>query len=1015
VRSAIVISLLMATVSIISAVVANRAAFWSSTAGDLGGQALQEVLEVQQIQDDLRTTVDADTRLIGRYDAAWKRSEQLRTEAAAIRGTDATTATALDLEAQGEFGVSSALWRFFRATYPSFEDGELVFDPDAVLAAYQADDARLNELARSDAKATAAEARDRTSALVAIAAVFVASLFVLTVAEVTAGRRRLVALVAGVMLAGAATLLAVTTDVGSGALVATTVACAVAVIVVVAGVPPLVRRRRARRAAASADATEFAAIGLALADESVSWVLDAGVPESPDPVEDVTDQPAARGAPSARFAGFVGVTLASATLLGAIVGYYQGVASDGGDAAAGEARDQALQALTQHQATNQWATSQVEQWTRVLEERARAVMARQAADYWSSQGETARTALATSEAEQRTALASRAAKLTELSTGHRDGPDADPDFPLRFFAAQGEEAARRVALQDLANEANAHFGALSAGLVAVLATIAIAAYLLGLSLVLDDRRSQRLFAVVGTGLLVVSAGWAAWNELGAPPRPDPARRDEIATAYGRAAVAAATPRTPAEWQAAADAYREVLALYPALTRARIGLASAVFMAASPQIGSGYTSVSSPEAVREATAQLEIARAQGWDDVNTLGSGGFYETLLALDDPDGAHADAAVELTAEALDRAPELPVTRFNHGAALLVAGRIDEARAVYQGGVDVAMATDADGAPVLTETQRWRVASGALTDLEIIEAKLRDDPVIGPAIDEMRTLIVAGLGDPITNTDPATQPVVSDLAVNATASQVWWTARIDGLDADRDRVSAVWSYEDPVVSGRHVLDMLTGPLRLGSDTIAGSFYIDVEAPRYWSGRSYLLASIPQRCVPDGTYEVALYINGRLATAPVSAAIDQPELVAVNRRDMSVLFCRPADWVPGERVDGSRATFASPDGTMGLTVARVFRPDAVAEGEQAQSLQVLAESMADWPGSTPVASGEPVQEYFMGLSDAYVQWYETDTGWILARTGTDSMGTVFVAALHGPADWMSGSLADGILRSFSTQ
>jgi hypothetical protein len=999
-RFAIVIALLMATVSIVSAVVANRAAYWSSTAGDLGGQALQEILESQQIEDDLRSLVDADVRLAGRYDLAMTRSQQLQTEAAAIRGTDPVTAARLDIEAQGEYGVSSGLWRYFRAQFPTYDaEGEMVFDAAAALTASRAVDVRLTELARSESRAAAAEARDRTSALVAIAAAFVASLFVLTIAEVTSGRRRLVALAVGVGIAGTATALAVATDTSAGLLILATVLGAIAVIVVGAGGPLLVARRRAR-AGGGEPSSAGAEAGY---DDGTGAAAEQATPAEP-----------ATGRSSARFAGFVGVTLAAATLMGAVVGYFQGMASDAGNAAAGEARDQALRALTEHQATNQWATSQVEQWTRVLEERARAVMARQAATYWSAHGEEALAARASSEATQHSTLATRAARLTELSSGHPDGPEADPDFPLRFFASQGGQTARRVALQDLANEANAHYGSLSAGHVAVIATIAIAAYLLGLSLVLDDRRSQRLFAVVGTGLLVVSAGWAAWNELGTPSQPDTEEREGIATAYAKAAVSAATARTPAQWQAAADAYRAVLDLHPTMARARVGLAGAIFLAASPQVGSGFTSVSSIDAVRAAAAELTAARAQGWENVTTLGDGGFYETLLALEEPGSGHVDEAVALTEAALARAEELPVVHFNHGAALLIDGRLDEARAAYQRAIDVSMATEADGTPLLTTTQRWRVAAGALTDLAILRGKLGDDPVLGPAIEETRTFIVGGLGDPVTATDPATQPVVSDLAVHSTASQLWWTAQIDGLDSERDVVSVVWSYEDPVVNGQHVLDTMSGPLRLGTTSEAGSFYIDVAEPRYWSGRSYLQASVPQRCVPDGTYQVELYINGTAAAAPASTAVDHPELVTVSRRDMGLLFCRPADWVAGEQDDGTRATFTSPDGTLGLTVARVFRPNAVEELEPVQALQVMTELMAEQPGD-PVAAGEPIEEYFMGLLDAHVQWFQTDTGWFKVRTGTDSLGTVFVAAIRGPGDWVDGSLASGILESFSTQ
>ncbi|MBX3029424.1 MAG: hypothetical protein KF809_04650 [Chloroflexi bacterium] len=1024
-RFGIVIALLMATVSIVSAVVASRAAFWSAAAGDLGGQALQEVLERQQIEDDLRTSVDADTRLVGRYDAAWKRTQLLQTQADELRATDADAAASLDIEAQGEFGIDVALWRFFTVIFPRYGfDEELVFEPEAVLAALRAGEPRLAELSRSDAAVLAAQAKDRTSTLVAVAAVFVASLFVLTVAEVTSGRRRRIAFAAGVTLALAATLLSVTTDLDSGGFVVGTVVVALGVILLVIGGPSLARRRRAARALA-----RVSAVGVEHVPDSGVEVegTPGGEVEGPSDADDRRaagtglergpDAPADPGVgePSSRFAGTIGVLLAGATLLGAIVGYYQGVASDAGDRAAAEARDQALRALTEHQSTNQWATTQVEQWTQVLEQRARAVMARQTATYWGGHGDAALAARQTAEAAHRTALADRAARLTDLSADHPDGPDRDPDFPLRFRASQGEQAARRVVLQDLANEANAHHSTVSAGHVAVLATIAIAAYLLGLSLVLDDRRSQRLFGVVGVGLLVAAGGWALANEVGTPARPDPAQREAIATAYARASVTAATARTPAQWRAAEAAYRAVLELHPTLARARVGLASAVFAAASPQTGGGFTSVSSIDAIRDAAHELEVARDLGWETLITLGDGGFYETLLALDDPDGGHAAKALELTAAAVDRAPDLPVVRFNHAAALLVAGRIDAARATYLDGVALAMAPGADGDPVLTEGQRWNVAAGALTDLELIAASLADDPTIGPAIPEMRALVVAGLGDPITHTDPGTQPVMSDLAVWALSSQLWWTARIDDFDADHDVMSVVWSYEDPLVPGRHVLATHSGPVRLGTETDAGSFYIDAELPRYWQGRSYLLGSAPHRCVPDGTYQVEVYLNGRLATEPAVAVIDLPELATVSRRDMQLLLCHPEDWLDDGQEDGSRASFRSPDGSMGMTVMRMFRPRSLTDDGAGQSRQVMAELMADWPGAPQAMFDDPVSDYFMGLDEAYTQWYDTADTRLKVTAGIDALGTVFVAVLDGPADWVDGELANGILGSFSRQ
>ncbi len=329
-------------------------------------------------------------------------------------------------------------------------------------------------------------------------------------------------------------------------------------------------------------------------------------------------------------------------------------------------------------------------------------------------------------------------------------------------------------------------------------------------------------------------------------------------------------------------------------------------------------------------------------------------------------------------------------------------------------MAKDADGQPLFSDAQRWQVAAGALTDLHLVEASLGADLVVGPAIDEFRQLVVAGLSDPVTNIDPATQPVVSELRIQSSASELWWEARIEGYEPERDVMSVVWSYEDPVIPGRHVLDTHSGPLRLGSVTDAGSFYIDGEAPNYWSGRSYLIGSTPHRCVPDGSYQVSLYVNGRLAADPVTRDIDQPNLVAVSRRDMGLLFCRPADWVEDGQEDGMRASFRSPDGTLGLMVVRAFRP-SVEDGDTPQSLQVMGELVADLPGAPEAVSAEPVENYLMGLSDSYAQWYDTASTRVKVLAGVDGLGTVFAVVIRGPADWVDSDIPDGILGSFATQ
>jgi hypothetical protein len=104
-----------------------------------------------------------------------------------------------------------------------------------------------------------------------------------------------------------------------------------------------------------------------------------------------------------------------------------------------------------------------------------------------------------------------------------------------------------------------------------------------------------------------------------------------------------------------------------------------------------------------------------------------------------------------------------------------------------------------------------------------------------------------------------------------------------------------------------------------------------------------------------------------------------------------------------------------MTVVRAFRPDATDDAGQAQSLQLMSELIAAWPGSPQATDGDPVSDYLMGLGDVWLQWYDTASTRVKLIAGVDNVGTVFAVAIHGPADWVDGTLADGILGSFSTQ
>ena len=986
-RIAIVIAFLVATVSIVSAVVAGRAAVWASTAGAYDATVLQEAIERQQLEGDRAADANADVQLATRYDDAVQRALGLRAAADGLRPTDPMGAARLDLQAQAAWGIDLALWRFFRLQVPAYDaDGHLVLDTASAIDAQLAADPRLAELRRSNTPTLAAAAHARTTSLVAIAVLFVAALFAFTLGEVWRGRRRWVPLATGVVLAAAGLAATIVVDPDTAMLLGGVVLVSVLLLIVV-----LAEARRRGDPAAERAAAPPPPLPKAIEAEAAE--PDAGE-ERPD-----------------RFRSLVAISLAAATLLGAGVGYLQGAASDASAAATVKAQDQALAALTERIRATDRAGTAIEVWSRVEEDRARAAGEAQTAAYLDTTGDARGAADARAEADRDLAAANAADAITDLSDDHPDGPRADPDFPDRYLIRAQQASADRTIRQDLANEASSAWSARGAAYVAVLATVAIAAYLFGLTLVLRARRQRHLFAVVGIGLVIVAAAAALLTAVAPTGLADEATTDQVADAFVEARVASLAARTPEDRQAAVEAYREVVRLHPSLARAHAELATALFAAGSPQT-SGAVSIATLDSVRAAVAELEIARSLGRDDVGTRGWLGFDRLLLSLADPGRITPDQAVAETAGALELAPDLPSLRFTHGAALLAAGRVDDARAAYDAAIGRLMATDATGAPVYDATQVAALAAGALTDLGLVLDARADDPRIATAVPELRAAIVAGTGDPVTAAAAGSTAQVSDLHLFTDTSQLWWQARIDGFDPARDVLTVVWSTEDPAIPGWHVLPAISGPLRLGQRTTAGTFQANGAAPDYFGTGAYLLTADPHACVPDGRYRVELFLNGRLAADPVIETVDAADLSVEDRPDLGLLLCRPAGWTESEAETGRSVTFQTADGQPVMTVTRVNRPHpAGAEGD-AEVATVMDGIAAAWPGAPTVTDGSaPVAAPFLGLAHGLVQWYDGPGGRLKVAAGMTDLGTVIAVAIHGTTDWVDGPEANGIVSS----
>jgi hypothetical protein len=174
----------------------------------------------------------------------------------------------------------------------------------------------------------------------------------------------------------------------------------------------------------------------------------------------------------------------------------------------------------------------------------------------------------------------------------------------------------------------------------------------------------------------------------------------------------------------------------------------------------------------------------------------------------------------------------------------------------------------------------------------------------------------------------------------------------------------------------------------------------------YTSRVVPAACLPVGSYRVELYVNGRLA-AEGTIATDFGEYQAFMARDLTMAFCRPADWVRrADRLPGLIDGFQSPDGLYGAYAARYSLPGSLREitdiGEQIEEITMA--SFADWFPGTPTYVEAPgtTDEYFMGLERRAWRWYDYGTGFVRVGAGVTDDGAVILGMVYGPYAWFDG-------------
>jgi tetratricopeptide (TPR) repeat protein len=706
-----------------------------------------------------------------------------------------------------------------------------------------------------------------------------------------------------------------------------------------------------------------------------------------------------------RLSGVVAVVIAFATLVAAVAGFLQSSTSN----RAGDLRDKAeqlsLQALASAQTSQQNAQVELETFAQWVEQRTEAGNALLASLYASSDPVRQNELLL--EQQRWETVAEATLKQSDIDPNSEFGPEQDPTFPARYYAAATKESLRLNALQDAANEEASQLDQRAASYTAILAMLAVALYLFGLTLAVAGRWLRLGFLTVGASLLGVGLLWMIQTTLTAST----ATNDEAAAEYASAQVAAMTAHDAAGYQEAEAHYDRAIQLRPTFARAYEGRAHVIVSAASPQ-RSGFISIAPPEALARGRTDLQSAVALGLENAATLGSLAFYGYVQGVQSADVNLLNESIAYSRRAIALDPGEPIPHYNLAVALTAAGRIDEARGAYQDAVAATIYIDTARTKLREEPyveEQW--LAGALTDLEIARSHVADlERVTGrtgleDSIRSLKEQIVGRVTAESLDAPPASPAVFATIVPSIFPAELQWEATVQNYDAARDTISAQWYHNDPEGHGWAVIPevSLTAVPSVASD--GGLFQLT----------PYIDRVFPPACLPQGSYRVELYVNGRLA-AEGTQVTDFGEYQAFMARDLTMAFCRPADWQRRtDRLPGLIDGFQSLDGLYGAYAARYSLPGSLRDradiAEQIEELTLT--SFSDWFPGTPSYLEDPgtTDEYFMGLDRRAWRWYDYGTGYVRVGAGVTSDGAVVMGMVYGPYAWFDGTEPYRIINS----
>lgn len=207
--TAVWMAVVIATVSILIAIVAWRSTEADSIAASLDSSTIQQLARQQEERGHLEGIVDQDLWLFPTYQEHALAAARLMTQADQLRPAEPDLAARLDLEAQGHAVLARSLAPFFQGGTPAIDsNGASVYDRDYVLRNLEADSTVLQDLRPEGTLGAARQAHEKAAALVGLVIFFAACLLFISIGQAARPRLRAWLVVAGTLGAvGGAVLL----------------------------------------------------------------------------------------------------------------------------------------------------------------------------------------------------------------------------------------------------------------------------------------------------------------------------------------------------------------------------------------------------------------------------------------------------------------------------------------------------------------------------------------------------------------------------------------------------------------------------------------------------------------------------------------------------------------------------------------------------------------------------------------------------------------------------------------